>query len=193
VKHGPVRLWQCSNAVLRRWLRQTPPSRSTRAKSSSKTTLRKAFRPYPSKPLRTASPPRAEQARKARLSPPLHGAASPTNHEISRHQPNGCWKPSGLGTTGCPPLDYALRGRRELYVHDGALRAGVFDASESYGHARHARRVGYIAVTGSEGPNRRCDDFGPLPSRRDAPRAPLPSPCRLWRSACRSAEYPSTM
>ena len=42
--------------------------------------------------------------------------------------------------------DYALRGRRELCVHDGALRVGVFDASESYGHARHARRVGYIAV-----------------------------------------------
>ena len=36
-------------------------------------------------------------------------------------------------------------------MHDGALRVGVFDASESYGHARHARRVGYIAVTGSEG------------------------------------------
>ena len=47
--------------------------------------------------------------------------------------------------------DYALRGRRELCVHDGALRVGVFDASESYGHARHARRVGYIAVIGSEG------------------------------------------
>ena len=47
--------------------------------------------------------------------------------------------------------DYALRGRRELCVHDGALRVGVFDASESYGHARRARRVGYIAVIGSEG------------------------------------------
>ena len=43
--------------------------------------------------------------------------------------------------------DYALRGRRELCVHDGALRVGVFDASESYGHARRARRVGYIDVT----------------------------------------------
>ena len=32
-------------------------------------------------------------------------------------------------------------------MHDGALRVGVFDASESYGHARHARRVGYIDVT----------------------------------------------
>ena len=32
-------------------------------------------------------------------------------------------------------------------MHDGASRVGVFDASESYGHARHARRVGYIAVT----------------------------------------------
>ena len=47
--------------------------------------------------------------------------------------------------------DYAVRGRRELCVHDGALRVGVFDASESYGHARHARRVGYKAVIGSEG------------------------------------------
>ena len=36
-------------------------------------------------------------------------------------------------------------------MHDGALRVGVFDASESYGHARRARRVGYIAVIGSEG------------------------------------------
>ena len=35
-------------------------------------------------------------------------------------------------------------------MHDGALRVGVFDASESYGHARHARRVGYIAVTIAE-------------------------------------------
>ena len=48
--------------------------------------------------------------------------------------------------------DYALRGRRELCVHDGVLRVGVFAASESYGHTRRARRVGYIAVTvgGSE-------------------------------------------
>ena len=43
--------------------------------------------------------------------------------------------------------DYAVLSRRELCVHDGALRVGVFDASESYGHARHARRVGYIDVT----------------------------------------------
>ena len=41
----------------------------------------------------------------------------------------------------------ALRGRRELCVHAGALRVGVFDASESYGHARHARRVCYTDVT----------------------------------------------
>ena len=47
--------------------------------------------------------------------------------------------------------DYALRGRRELCVHDGALRVGVFDAFESYGHARRARRVSYLDVTGSEG------------------------------------------
>ena len=43
--------------------------------------------------------------------------------------------------------DYALRGRRELCVHDGALRVGGLDASESYGHTRRARRVGYIDVT----------------------------------------------
>jgi hypothetical protein len=36
-------------------------------------------------------------------------------------------------------------------VHDGALRVGVFDASKSYGHARRARRVGYIAVIGVGG------------------------------------------
>ena len=48
--------------------------------------------------------------------------------------------------------DYALPGRCELCVHDEALRVGGFDASESYGHARRARRVGYIAATvgGSE-------------------------------------------
>ena len=50
----------------------------------------------------------------------------------------------GLRPTG--PL--ALRALRAC---DGALRVGVFDASESYGHARRARRVGYIAVIGSEG------------------------------------------
>ena len=55
--------------------------------------------------------------------------------------------------------DYALRGRRELCVHDRGLRVEVFDASESYGHARRARRVGYMAVTvgGSENsPRRSC-------------------------------------
>ena len=36
--------------------------------------------------------------------------------------------------------DYALRGRRDVCVHDGALREGVFAVSESYGHTRHARR-----------------------------------------------------
>ena len=39
---------------------------------------------------------------------------------------------------------YAVRSRRELCVHDGA---GFSDASESYGHTRRARSVGYIAVT----------------------------------------------
>ena len=58
--------------------------------------------------------------------------------------------------------DYALRGRRGLCVHDGALRVGVFDASESYGHARRARRVGYIDVTvgGSKQLRRPTSNFG---------------------------------
>ena len=55
---------------------------------------------------------------------------------------------SGLAIT-----PYGAVASRELCVHDGALRVGVFDASESYGHARHARRVGYIAVIGSDGRN----------------------------------------
>ena len=49
------------------------------------------------------------------------------------------------------PADFALRCDDELCAHDGESWIGVFDASESYGHARHARRVGYIAVIGSEG------------------------------------------
>ena len=57
--------------------------------------------------------------------------------------------------------DYALRGRRELCVHDRGLRVGVFDASESYGHTRRARRVGYMAVTvgGSENSPRPTSNF----------------------------------
>ena len=43
--------------------------------------------------------------------------------------------------------DFALRRDGELCVHDGALRVGVSDASESYGHARRARRVCYTDVT----------------------------------------------
>ena len=43
------------------------------------------------------------------------------------------------------------RGHRERCMHDGAmmerLAARVFDASESYEHARRAGRVGYIDVT----------------------------------------------
>ena len=40
----------------------------------------------------------------------------------------------GSETTAEAPnwYDYAIRGRRELCVHDGALRVGVSDASESY-------------------------------------------------------------
>ena len=58
--------------------------------------------------------------------------------------------------------DYALRGRRELCVHDGALRVGVSDASESYGHARRARRVSHIAATvgGSKESRRPTSNFG---------------------------------
>ena len=44
--------------------------------------------------------------------------------------------------------DFALRRDDELCAHDGESRIGVFDASESDGRTRHARRVGYIAVTG---------------------------------------------
>ena len=56
---------------------------------------------------------------------------------------------------------YALRGRRELCVHDGALRVGVSDASESYGHARHARRVCYtdVTVSGSKQLRRPTSNF----------------------------------
>ena len=57
---------------------------------------------------------------------------------------------------------YGAVERRELCVHDGALRVGVFDASESYGHARHARRVGYIDITvgGSKRFRRPTSNFG---------------------------------
>ena len=48
--------------------------------------------------------------------------------------------------------DYALRDRRELCVHDGALRVGVFDASESNGATRDARR-GSVKPTGD---GKRC-------------------------------------
>ena len=57
--------------------------------------------------------------------------------------------------------DYALWGRRELCVHDRGLRTWVFDASESYGHTRRARRLGYMAVTvgGSENFPRPTSNF----------------------------------
>ena len=62
------------------------------------------FPRIPSKPLRAASPPRAQQARIVRLSPPLHGEASPTNHEIWETAEWSAGK-TGLGSaTGCPPL-----------------------------------------------------------------------------------------
>ena len=62
--------------------------------------------------------------------------------------------------------DYALRGRRELCVHDGALRVGVFDASEteSYEHTRRARRVSHIAARSATVGARRVE--GVLPARR---------------------------
>ena len=46
-------------------------------------------------------------------------------------------------------------------MHDGALRVGVFDASESYGHARHARRVCYtdFTVSGSKQLRRPTSNF----------------------------------
>jgi hypothetical protein len=73
----------------------TPTSRWALAKSSSKTALRKVLPRPPSKPLRAASPPRAqqsvssEQARIARLSaltPTPYAEASPTNHEIRQQE-----------------------------------------------------------------------------------------------------------
>ena len=36
--------------------------------------------------------------------------------------------------------DFALRRDGELCVHDGVSQIGVFDASESDGRTRHARR-----------------------------------------------------
>ena len=58
----------------------------------------------------------------------------------------------GAEPVGAPNgADFALRCDDELCAHDGESRTGVFDASESYGHTRRARRVGYIAVIGSEG------------------------------------------
>ena len=58
--------------------------------------------------------------------------------------------------------DFALRCDDELCAHDGESRIGVFDASESYGHARHARRVCYIDVTvgGSKQFRRPTSNFG---------------------------------
>ena len=44
--------------------------------------------------------------------------------------------------------DFALRRDDELCAHDGDSRIGVFDASESGGRTRYARRVGYTAVAG---------------------------------------------
>ena len=52
--------------------RQTPPSRWPHPTSRSKTALRKGLPRSPSKPLRAASLPRAQQGRIARLSPPPH-------------------------------------------------------------------------------------------------------------------------
>ena len=45
-----------------------------------------------------------------------------------------CKVVGGSETAEAPKCyEYALQGRRELCVHDRALRTGVFDASESYG------------------------------------------------------------
>ena len=48
--------------------------------------------PRTSKPLRAASPPRAQQARIARLSSPPHAEASPTNHEIKQRRKRSAGK-----------------------------------------------------------------------------------------------------
>ena len=55
----------------------------------------------------------------------------------------------GAEPVGAPNgADFALRRDDELCAHDGESRIGVFDASESGVRTRHARTVGYIAVTG---------------------------------------------
>ena len=89
------------------------------------------------------------------------------NTPVMREAAVWCKVVGGSETVEAPNwYDYALRVRRELCVHDGALRVGVFDASESYGHARRARRVGYIAVIGSEG--RRSSVGLPVTLRRNS-------------------------
>ena len=72
-----------------------------------------------------------------------------TRNARSRRAHSLVFKVVGGSETAEAPhwYDHALRGRRELCMHDGALRVGVSDASESYGHARHARRVCYTDVT----------------------------------------------
>ena len=48
---------------------------------------------------------------------------------------------SGAESTEAPNhRDFALRRDGELCVHDGVSQIGVFDASESDGRTRHARR-----------------------------------------------------
>ena len=79
-------------------------SRWALAKSSSKTALRKGLPRSPSKPLRAASPPRAQQARIARLSSPPHAEASPTNHEIKQRRKRSAGKYLDYRATGCPHL-----------------------------------------------------------------------------------------
>ena len=44
--------------------------------------------------------------------------------------------------------DFALRRDGELCAHDGESRIGVFDASESGGRTRHARRGRLHSLTG---------------------------------------------
>ena len=74
-----------------------------------------------------------------------------THQEHTRINARTAQPPFGMNVVGGSETaeapnwyDYALRGRRELWVHDGSLRVGFFYASESHGNARRARRVGEV-------------------------------------------------
>ena len=83
--------------------------------------------PSPSKPLRAASPPRAQQARIARLSSPSHAEASPTNHEIKQRRKRSAGK----------------------YLDTELLRTGVSTSSLRPSRMAHSTHPGAPASTRS--------------------------------------------